>query len=95
MKSTVRGGGIYESLHRSWKYLIGVAVVPPFMAIGHVLGIPFVVLAVPMFVAAGIAMWPWLSGREPFSFWGAACCVWLASGAVTAIGAWIINVIAV
>ena len=86
---------IAQPIQRSWKHLIGVAIVPPFMVLGDALGVPFVVLAVPMFIAFAIAMWPWLSGREPFSFWACAVVVWLASGALTAIAAKVLNAIAV
>lgn len=88
-------GRTAESIRRSWKYLIGMAIVPPFMVLGDALGVPFVVLAVPMFIAAAIAMWPWLRGREPFSFWACAVVAWLASGALTAIAAKVLNAIAV
>jgi hypothetical protein len=84
-----------ESFRRSWKYLVGVAVLPPFMVLGDSVGVPFVVLAIPFFLVMAVAMWPWLSGREPYSFWVMAVVVWLASGAVTAIVFKVVSAIAV
>jgi len=84
-----------DSFRRSWKYLIGVAVLPPFMVLGDAVGMPSVILLVPFFLVMAVAMWPWLSGREPYSFWVIAIVVWLASGAVTAIAFQVVRAIAV
>jgi hypothetical protein len=83
------------ALQADWRYLIGMAVIPPLLPIVEALDLSFMIVLVPFFIASAIAMWPWLSGRAPFSFWGIACVVWLGSGAVTAIVAGLVRGIAI
>lgn len=72
-----------ESLRTYWWTFIGVGVFPTVFFIGgEFLHIPFEVFMLPFFAVAGVAGWPWFSGRAPYSVWLVACAVWFFGGIV-------------
>ena len=70
-----------EALRSYWVNLIGVAVFPfVFFIGGGVFHFPFLVIAPLFFVLCGLACWPVLTRRAPYSFWIVACGIWTAAG---------------
>ncbi len=72
-----------EALQRYWANLIGVAVFPFLFFIGAgIFHISFWILAPCFFGACGLAAWPYLTRRAPYTFWVIACAIWAAGGFV-------------
>ena len=84
-----------EAARIYWRSLAGVAILGPVLLVtSRFIEIPFWIVLVPFFVVMGLAMWPWLSGRAPYTFWILAVGVWVAGGLVGTLTLRLINAIA-
>ena len=84
-----------EAVRIYWRSLAGVAIFGPVLLVtDRFIEISFWVVILPFFIVMGLAMWPWLSGRAPYTFWILACGIWLTGGLVGTLAIRVINAIA-
>ena len=93
--STRHRVALAEAVRIYWRSLAGVATFGPLLLVTDTfIEIPFWIVLFPFFLVMGLAMWPWLSGRAPYTFWVLALGVWMAGGFVGVLARTLINVVA-
>jgi hypothetical protein len=81
-----------ESARRFWHHLVPVTLFGPFaLALVSFSGKTKPIVVVAFFSASFYAMWPWLTRRAKYSFWIAACGLYLAGGIVAALAGAVIR----